>query len=403
MVNRKIKDTLLNAVTYLFSSISLLLLIFLFLFIFQKGFSSLNLELFTTQYWSENYYASIPSTNDTYPTTIKLNETMYYSEKFGIALSDDFNPRNEVIVVIAYIHPDSPFNNLMNQTSGPKFGQVVIAKNDMIINKISYLNKKGVLRSAGPVVKQSAKETISTLNSADKLDSVFLQTQGGGITGSLIATLLLIIISLVVALPIGVMSAIYLNEYAKFNRLTPWIRSSIELLTGVPSIIFGLMGVLVLFPITAMFGATGTSILLGGLTLSIILLPTIIRTTEESLKVVPDSFRDASHSLGANQSQTIFKIVLPAAIPGIMTATILSIGRIIGESAALIYTMGTFISDKPEILKGATSLAVQIWSVMNGDQPNFGLASAISIIILFIVLVMNIGVKLLTQSRIKQW
>jgi phosphate transport system permease protein len=86
-----------------------------------------------------------------------------------------------------------------------------------------------------------------------------------------------------------------------------------------------------------------------------------------------------------------------------MTATILSIGRIIGESAALIYTMGTFISDKPEILKGATSLAVQIWSIMNGDQPNFGLASAISIIILVMVLIMNLSVKLLTRKRLKRW
>ena len=232
---------------------------------------------------------------------------------------------------------------------------------------------------------------------------MFIQTQGGGILGSLIATLILIGISLLISLPIGIMTAIYLNEYAKFNRFTPFIRSSIELLTGVPSIVYGLMGILVLFPITALVGANGTSILLGGLTLSIILLPTIIRTTEESLKVVPDSFREASHSLGANQSQTIFKIILPSALPGILTATILSIGRIIGESAALIYTMGTYISDKPEILKGATSLAVQIWSIMNGDQPNFALASAISIVILVMVLIMNIGVKVLTRAKVKQW
>jgi len=163
------------------------------------------------------------------------------------------------------------------------------------------------------------------------------------------------------------------------------------------------MGVLVLFPITSVFGASGTSILLGGLTLSIILFPVIIRTTEESLKVVPDSFREASHSLGANHSQTIFKIIIPSALPGILTATILSIGRIIGESAALIYTMGTYISDNPELIKGATSLAVQIWSIMNGDQPNFGLASAISIIILLMVLIMNIGVKVLTRSKVKKW
>jgi len=403
MLKRKINDYLLNGITYLFSSISLLLLLFLFIFIFQKGFSSINLDLFKTPYWSENYYASIPASDNTYTLNTELGENVYYSENYGIALKDDYNPRNEKIVVIEYIHPDSPFNSLLNETSGPDFGKIVEANIGMMLNKISYINKNGVLRSAGPVVKQEAEETIRTINSSSELDSVFIQTQGGGIMGSLIATLLLILISLSISLPIGIMTAIYLNEYAKFNRFTPWIRSSIELLTGVPSIIFGLMGVLVLFPITALFGATGTSILLGGLTLSIILLPTIIRTTEESLKVVPVGFREASQSLGANHSQTIFKIVLPSALPGIMTATILSIGRIIGESAALIYTMGTFISDKPEIMKGATSLAVQIWSIMNGDQPNFGLASAISIIILVMVLIMNISVKLLTRTRLKRW
>lgn len=398
-----LKDLILDGITYLFSSVSLILLVTIFVFIFQKGFSSLNLELFTSPYWSENYYASIPTSNNTFVLENTLESDEYYSVKFGIALKDDYNARNEAIVVVSYIHPDSPFNELINSTSGINEGQIFSAKEGMIVNKISYINSNGVTRSAGPVIKQMAEDTINTIEEADQLDSVFLQTQGGGIFGSLIATIILILISLMISLPIGIMTAIYLNEYAKYNQFTPWIRSSIELLTGVPSIVFGLMGVLVLFPITAVFGASGTSILLGGLTLSIILLPIIIRTTEESLKVVPDSFREASHSLGANHSQTIFKIILPAALPGILTATILSIGRIIGESAALIYTMGTYISDKPELLKGATSLAVQIWSIMNGDQPNFGLASAISIIILVMVLIMNIGVKVLTRSKVKQW
>lgn len=397
------KDLILDGITYLFSSVSLILLITIFIFIFQKGFSSLNLELFTSPYWSENYYATIPASSNTFVLDSVLENDEYYSEKFGIALKDDFNARNEAIVIVSYVHPESPFNELVNSTTGANEGQILSAEEGMIVNKISFINSKGVTRSAGPVVKQMAEDTIKTIEQSDQLDSVFLQTQGGGIFGSLIATIMLILISLLISLPIGIMTAIYLNEYAKYNRLTPWIRSSIELLTGVPSIVFGLMGVLVLFPITAIFGANGTSILLGGLTLSIILLPTIIRTTEESLKVVPDSFREASHSLGANHSQTIFKIIVPAALPGIMTATILSIGRIIGESAALIYTMGTYISDKPELLKGATSLAVQIWSIMNGDQPNFGLASAISIIILLMVLVMNISVKVLTHSKVKKW
>lgn len=403
MRKRNYIDVILNTITYLFSSISLLLLAAIFIFIFQKGYSSLNLGLLTSPYWSENYYATIPSSNQTFQLTTSLSNDEYYSEKYGFALKDDVNASKEDIVVISYIHPNSPFNSLINATSGVGKGEIVEVKDNMILSKISYINAKGVTRSAGPIVKQRAEETIKTIESSISLDSVYLQSKGGGVLGSLIATIMLIVIALMISLPIGIMTAIYLNEYAKFKRFTPWIRSSIELLTGVPSIVFGLMGVLVLFPITSIFKANGTSILLGGLTLSVILLPIIIRTTEESLKVVPDSFREASHSLGANNSQTIFKIILPAALPGILTATILSIGRIIGESAALIYTMGTYISDNPTLLKGATSLAVQIWSIMNGDQPNFQLASAISIIILIMVLVMNIGVKLLTRSKVKQW
>lgn len=126
-------------------------------------------------------------------------------------------------------------------------------------------------------------------------------------------------VSLLIALPIGIAAAIYLNEYANKSRLNRMIRSGIETLTGVPSIVYGLMGVSVLFPITRAFGATTTNILLGSLTMAIILLPTIIRSTEEALLVVPNSLRDASLSLGANQSQTIFKVVLPCAVPGILT------------------------------------------------------------------------------------
>ena len=206
-----------------------------------------------------------------------------------------------------------------------------------------------------------------------------------------------------IALPIGIASAVYLNEYAKKSKFNMLLRSGIETLTGVPSIVFGLMGVTVLFPVTQVFGATTTSILLGGLTMAIILLPTIIRSTEEALLVVPQHLRDASLSVGANQSQTIFKIVLPCAVPGILTGVLLGIGRVIGESAALIYTMGTFINDSPTLLSQGTSLAVQIWSIMSGEQPNYELACAISIIILVFVLILNFAVKVISKRFSKAW
>jgi len=132
-------------------------------------------------------------------------------------------------------------------------------------------------------------------------------------------------------------------------------------------------------------------------------MPVIIRQTEEALIVVPMGVRSASLSLGATETQTIFKVILPSALPGILSATLLSVSRIIGESAALIYTMGTFVNDNPRLKEGATSLAVQIWSVMSGEQPNFELASAISIIVLGIVLVMNISVKVVSSRLNRKW
>ena len=232
---------------------------------------------------------------------------------------------------------------------------------------------------------------------------MFIKTPGGGIRGSLVSTAYLILVSLLIALPIGIASAVYLSEMAKKNKVNTAIRTGIETLTGVPSIVYGLMGVSVLFPITAAMGAKTTNILLGALTMAIILLPTIIRSTEEALRVVPQGLRDASLSLGASQTQTIFKITLPCAMPGILSGILLSIGRVVGESAALIYTMGTFINDQPGLLKQGTSLAVHIWSVMSGEQPNFELACAISIIILIFVLILNLTVKLLSRRLQKSF
>ena len=169
------------------------------------------------------------------------------------------------------------------------------------------------------------------------------------------------------------------------------------MLSGVPSIIFGLMGMTMLFEITRLFGITEQSIVLGALTMSVVLLPLVIRQTEEALKTVPVSMRMGSLSLGASRTQTIFRVVLPQALPGIVTAILLSMSRIIGESAALIYTMGTAIVDHPQLHRGATTLALHIWKVMSGEQPDFQMAAGISIVILGMVLFMNLITRLLLR------
>jgi phosphate transport system permease protein len=166
---------------------------------------------------------------------------------------------------------------------------------------------------------------------------------------ALINTVIMTLISLLIAAPIGVFSAIYLVEYAKKgNKLVSIIRITAETLSGIPSIVYGLFGLL--FFVTAL--GWGMSLLAGAFTLSIMILPLIMRTTEEALKAVPNSYREGSYGLGAGKLRTVFKIVLPSAMPGILAGVILGIGRIVGESAALIYTAGTVA----EIPKGSDFL-----------------------------------------------
>ena len=400
---RRFYHGILQALTYLSSGISVLVLAALFVFIFSRGWSSINMDLLTNNYWSENYNVEPVSevADTTFERPADLSEEAYFSEKWGIAFVDHVNAHKEEMILVEYIDENSPLY-AMSDVSIRSNPQDFTMQVGMQVSRLSYTNEQGDTQLAG-IGGQTAQDVAQALDQATSVNSMFIQTTGGGIRGSIISTFYLLLVSLVIAIPVGVASAIYLNEYARKSKFNMMLRSGIETLTGVPSIVFGLMGVTVLFPVTQLFGATTTSILLGGLTMSIILLPTIIRSTEEALLVVPQHLRDASLSVGANQSQTIFKIVLPCAVPGILTGVLLGIGRVIGESAALIYTMGTFINDSPTLLSQGTSLAVQIWSIMSGEQPNYELACAISIIILFFVLILNFAVKIISKRFSKAW
>lgn len=400
---RKIKDAILDGLTYLSSFIAVLMLALVILFVLSKGLPGLNLRLLTNDYWNKNFATEYPDFKALdKPLASEIPEGVFYSPKYGVGLKDEISAYKEKMIIVEYLGEDSPLKNGIIYTAGPDKGkeqELHIGSN--IVNFM--LDGPDGLVNAGSQRKMTAEEVVQALENSQGIRRVVFQTPGGGVRGSLIATLMLIGISVIISLPIGIAAAIYLNEYAKKNKMTNLMRSSIELLAGVPSIIFGLMGVSVLFPITKALGINTVSVLLGGLTMAIMLLPLIIRQTEESLIVVPEGLRHASLSLGATQTQTIFKVILPSALPGIITATLLSISRIIGESAALIYTMGTFINDSPKISEGATTLAVQIWSLMSGEQPNFELSSTISIIILLMVLVLNLSVKYITYRLNKKW
>ncbi|HAA25940.1 MAG TPA: phosphate ABC transporter permease PtsA [Ruminiclostridium sp.] len=200
---------------------------------------------------------------------------------------------------------------------------------------------------------------------------------------ALINTIIMTVISLVIAAPIGIFSAIYLAEYAKSgSRLVGIVRITAETLSGIPSIVYGLFGLL--FFVTAV--GWGMSLIAGAFTLSIMILPLIMRTSEEALKAVPNSYREGSFGLGAGKMRTVFKIVLPSAMPGILAGIILGIGRIIGESAALIYTAGT-VAEIPKgtdfLLDSTRTLSVHMYALASeGLYINQSYATAV---ILFVI------------------
>ena len=199
-----------------------------------------------------------------------------------------------------------------------------------------------------------------------------------------INTVIMAAISLLLAVPFGIGSAIYLVEYAKKgNKLVKIIRVTAETLTGIPSIVYGLFGML--FFVTAL--KWKFSILAGAFTLAIMLLPVILRTTEEALLSVPDSYREGSFGLGAGKLRTIFKIVLPAAVPGILSGVILATGRIVGETAALIYTAGSVAKIPSSVFSSGRTLAVHMYLLANeGLHVNQAYATAVILLILVIAI-----------------
>lgn len=212
---------------------------------------------------------------------------------------------------------------------------------------------------------------------------------------ALINTLYMTALSLLIAVPLGIGAAIYLAEYAKKgNKLVVLIRVMAETLQGIPSIIYGLFGML--FFVTALH--MGYSILAGAATLAIMVLPVIMRTTEEALLSVPDLYREGSFGLGAGKLRTVFRIVLPTAVPGILSGVILATGRIVGETAALIYTAGTVAEVADSVMDSGRTLAVHMYSLsregLHTDQ-----AYATAVILLIIVLLIN-GISSLIAKRV---
>ncbi|MGN0460301.1 MAG: phosphate ABC transporter permease PstA [Ruminococcus sp.] len=199
-------------------------------------------------------------------------------------------------------------------------------------------------------------------NLTGDLFSLHFNSKNQSMLPSIINTVSITFLTLLFAVPIGIFSAIYLVEYAKKgSKLVKVIRITTETLAGIPSIVFGLFGFLA-FVITL---GWNYSMISGVLTLTMMVLPTIIRTTEEALLAVPDSYREGSFGLGAGKLRTIFKIILPSAVPGILSGVILAIGRIVGETAALIYTSGTVADTATSLMDSARTLSVHLYCLLN--------------------------------------
>lgn len=202
---------------------------------------------------------------------------------------------------------------------------------------------------------------------------------------ALMNTLFMTVLSLIIAVPIGIFSAIYLTEYAKRgNKLVGIVRITTETLSGIPSIVYGLFGSL--FFVKAC--GFDLSLLSGALTLSIMILPLIMRTTEEALIAVPDSYREGSFGLGAGKLRTVFRIVLPSAVPGILSGVILGIGRIVGESAALVFTAGTVAEVAKGLFSSSRTLAVHMYAI-SGEGLYIDQTYATAVVLLLLVIVIN--------------
>jgi phosphate transport system permease protein len=217
--------------------------------------------------------------------------------------------------------------------------------------------------------------------------------RSGGILSTIVGTLSVTLVAIVVATPLGVGTAFYLTEYTRENTITKIIRFSAESLAGIPSIVYGLFG----FIFFVIYLKLGWSILSGGLTLAVMILPTIIRTSEEAIRTVPPMYREVSFSLGGTKWQTMIKVLIPSALPGIATGIILGIGRCVAETAAVILTAGSALQMPTSLFSPARTMAVHFY-ILASEGISLEKAFATSALLIILILLINIGANLLVNK-----
>lgn len=375
---RKVKDVAMAGTVYGSAILVIGILVIILGYIFSKGLPHINLHFLTAPFENNTTYVFVNGGEG--EATVTENSL----EIFGAELTFDKESR----LIIKSLQSDSILESAVDGR-----GTTYSLKKGDVISKIGS-------NSVEELVGANVAESLSKVKeafAANQEDSLRLKVVrlGGGILPMLVTTLYIIAISILAAVPIGVLAAIYINEYAKDGKILQMIRFAIINLSGIPSIIYGLFGALFFVQVCHM----RYSILAGGLTVSIILLPTIISTTEEALKSIPDTYRHSSLGLGATKLQTVMKIVLPNALPGILVAVILSIGRVVGESAALLLTAGT-VAQIPTALVGdkgsGATLTIKAYTLML-EEGDISTASAIGVVLIVMIVALNFLSKYITK------
>ena len=398
--SRKRKDIAKAVCNWIFGLASLAMLVWIVVYIVMGGSSYLSWDFITGDYHSKTItYKSDSSFSlhdyGTYTDTY-AKEGSAFSSKYGVSFETGKDLKQNDVVYLVHIENGSPFLKLID-LDGNAFDNGEKTYVESLIVKKEDGSYKSVLSNA------SSEDFASALDSSISIYDLTLSTLGGGIRGSLLVTLSLIGLTLLFLLPLGIGAAVYLSLYAKGGKTTALIRNLIDVTSGIPSIIFGLAGALIFIPFASgITGGNGGNLISGALTLTVMLLPVVVKTMEEAIRAVPKSYMDASLALGASKTETVFKIVIPNAMSGILTSSLLSIGRIVGESAALVFAMGATIGEGVSLTSGYSTLAVHIWNILSGEKPAYGEACAIAIIIMITVLILNISIKLITYRMEKK-
>jgi phosphate transport system permease protein len=393
---RKIKDIISQAFTYLFSSFGVLILVAIMVFIFTNGSSVLSWDFITGDYntKTESYSTSVRMDPSNPTFAYETPDGIYFSDVWGVAFADSTDNQKQPIVKIYYVDEASPLSEMTSSATG----ETEALEEGEIFGMALLFDE-----SSSSVVVSSSMGAEAVADGFDKgaeITMVNVTTVGGGIRGSLLTTVYMILITLAICLPLGITTAVYLEEYAKPGKFRDAMARIIDVAGGVPSIIYGLVGVIIFIPfVSGITGSTsGGSILAGALTMTVMLLPVVVSSSCEALREIPDGYAKSSLALGASKTQTVFKVVLPNAIIGLLTGALLATGRIIGESAALIYACSASIQDNISVTAGSATLAVHIWSLLNQEVPDYAACSAVAIIILIVDFILNLLLKLVAYE-----